>query len=336
MSEKLVSPDDIQEEFKNNIRNGIKELRRSDSLITKELIKLQSQTKLFYNTKGGFHAGIFSFAQKSKVLNRYYSIKVSSLSTAQLKNLYQKCEKVINLLLGRTENEEVIYAIYYQDTDGKIRRVTTNKLYTKELRKSVSNQQLRLTGTKESIETLKKHEISNIEVDAHFDQYLEVLNRTYKGEGQLPNERLNRGKIFEAFERHLQNYHAELLNSVNNDNIASFAGEEINAWEAWKEIHLSMGNDPWYTGGDVGNIQVKSIIGGERGVTSFQTIEDIINFLTYLSKSTEDIEELVEQAYKIFKQKEEHNSFDFLSTMIEDDILEKVKKDLTTKNVVLT
>ena len=34
--------------------------------------------------------------------------------------------------------------------------------------------------------------------------------------------------------------------------------------------------------------------------------------------------------------KTSHNSFDFLSTMIEDDILEKVKKDLTTKNVVLT
>lgn len=333
MSEKLISPNDIQEEFKNNIRQGIKELRKSNSAISMELAKLQSQTRLFYNTKGSFHAGVFSFAQKSKVLNRYYSIKVSSISTAQLKNLYEKCEKVVNMLLGKSEDEAIIYAIYYQDSNGKIRRVTTSKLYTKELRTSVSNEQLRLTATKESIATLKKHQISNLEVDAHFDQYLEVLNKTYKGKGSLPNQRLNRGKIFEAFERHLQNYHGELINNSDSDQIAAFQGEEINAWEAWEEIHLSMGNDPWYTGGDVGNIQVKSVIAGERGITSFQTIEDVINFLTYLSKSEDDIEVLVDQAYKIFKQKEEHESFDFLSEMVENDIVDMVKENLSSNKI---
>lgn len=181
------------------------------------------------------------------------------------------------------------YAIYFAK-DGKVYRSKQNHIELDTVNISKSNHSLRISASIFKKRALEQKE--TIDITSHYSAFMKTLQDTYNG-GTLPNQIVNAGIIAEAFERHLQNVHNGILSE----------GEKID-WsvdEVWRLIRQSKGNDPWYTGGDVGMTQVKNIGKGNVRLTQFSTVEDIVNFLLYLGKEQYDDKTLRRQAKETFK-----------------------------------
>lgn len=172
------------------------------------------------------------------------------------------------------------------------------------LRASESNAQLRIRRSKKIFEEwekeLKEDAVSRV-IDAHFQQFFNILQESYNG--TLPTPTISYGRISEAFERHLQFQHG--INGTNLTEIDAFKTDTVSRGEAWRLVRASLGNAAWYTGGDVGNVQVKSIMRGSRGITNYNTLQDLtMYFESLLNLSLEEVDTAAEKAFQIFTQQE--------------------------------
>lgn len=216
--------------------------------------------------------------------------KIEQEQTYVIDQLYDMVIEITSLL---TKKEKPLdYAIYFTSSDGKIYRTHQNKLDLMYLNISKSNQSMRLSASAFKKAMLEQNQA--VDITEHYNVFMGVLQQTYNGQTKLPNSKINAGVIAEAFERHLQNIHAAALSSGGDISIEAQYDWTVD--EAWQLVRQSLGNDPWYTGGDVGMTQVKNIGKGNVRLTQFNTIEDIINFLMYLGEEQYDDDTLKQQA----------------------------------------
>ena len=122
---------------------------------------------------------------------------------------------------------------------------------------------------KQQINSISQKQLQTI-FQKHFEVYLAAIFGMYKG-----SNRLNQGRVAEAFEAHLTEHHPnafQYLNTLNTNSVISksllvqFATEAGDSYwahhedpnSAWAHIRGAMGNQRGTVAGDVGNRQVKS------------------------------------------------------------------------------
>ena len=122
---------------------------------------------------------------------------------------------------------------------------------------------------KQQINSISQKQLQAI-FQKHFEVYLAAIFGMYKG-----SNRLNQGRVAEAFEAHLTEHHPnafQYLNTLNTNSVISksllvqFATEAGDSYwahhedpnSAWAQIRGAMGTQRGTVAGDVGNRQVKS------------------------------------------------------------------------------
>ena len=167
------------------------------------------------------------------------------------------------------EYNDISYSFYYKGT-----RYTSDTIDLNWVRVG-SDGTLRLNIDK-AVKDLKQqiNSISQKQLQAifqkHFEVYLAAIFGMYKG-----SNRLNQGRVAEAFEAHLTEHHPnafQYLNTLNTNSVISksllvqFATEAGDSYwahhedpnSAWAHIRGAMGTQRGTVAGDVGNRQVKS------------------------------------------------------------------------------
>ena len=98
------------------------------------------------------------------------------------------------------------------------------------------------------------------------DKQAQMYQFFFYASSQKPAGRLNRGHLTEAYERILQ---------------AKLAGKTTPT--AYEALSQSLGNDPWYIGGDVGSVQVKSFFdNNDRKIANYGSIIQLGKILIQL------------------------------------------------------
>ena len=167
------------------------------------------------------------------------------------------------------EYNDISYSFYYKGT-----RYTSDTIDLNWVRVG-SDGTLKLNIDK-AVKDLKQqiNSISQKQLQAifhkHFEVYLAAIFGMYKG-----SNRLNQGRVAEAFEAHLTEHHPnafQYLNTLNTNSVISksllvqFATEAGDSYwahhedpnSAWAHIRGAMGTQRGTVAGDVGNRQVKS------------------------------------------------------------------------------
>ena len=167
------------------------------------------------------------------------------------------------------EYNDISYSFYYKGT-----RYTSDTIDLNWVRVG-SDGALKLNIDK-AVKDLKQqiNSISQKQLQAifqkHFEVYLAAIFGMYKG-----SNRLNHGRVAEAFEAHLTEHHPnafQYLNTLNTNSVISksllvqFATEAGDSYwarhedpnSAWMHIRGAMGTQRGTVAGDVGNKQVKS------------------------------------------------------------------------------
>lgn len=279
-------------EIKNELRKIILNLRNRTGQYYTQIQKIK---KYFMKTKNSelasYHASSFSFLKEKG----YYSLK-TNITSRQLLNLYKNFSNLfeeIQQQITKSENKSQLeYIIYYEDSSGVLHRIKLDKIVYKDVRKSSSALRLKQSQLKKYVDNLTQSEY----LTSHYNTFVGALQATYNAskDGQLPNKIINRGYLIEAFQRHLQNVHGGVIKSeVTNQ-------PPYNLTQIWKDVSESKGNVAWYQEGDVGNLQVKNVTSGDVRLATYDSFEDLINFLDYLLNPNEDLDKQVDNAYKIF------------------------------------
>lgn len=286
-------------EIEQNLYEELKQLKTADTELNKKLIELKNlydQYSIVSEASSYHDKRRFGFLQ-NMASSEYKILQRAKIEQQQIQVIDQLYDLVIEITSLLTQKEEPLdYAIYFTDKDGKVYRSQQNKLSLDYLNISKSNQSMRLSASAFKKFALEQRQA--VDITEHYSVFMGVLQKTYNGQSKLPNSKINAGVIAEAFERHLQKVHALAL---KDGNISVEVGYDWSVDEAWRLVRQSLGNDPWYTGGDVGMTQVKNIGKGNVRLTQFNTIEDIVNFLLYLGNNQFDDNVLKQQAKEAAK-----------------------------------
>lgn len=143
---------------------------------------------------------------------------------------------------------------------------------------------------------IKEAELTE-ELNNHYQSFIGAINATYKGDDVLPNNVINFGHLVQAFERHMLERHGGFNQDFKDD---STNQPPYDLDYLWSLIRSSKGNAAWYTGGDVSYIQVKSMRSGDVRLSTYDSFQDLINLLVYLTDPKQDLKEQVKSAYKVF------------------------------------
>ena len=271
-------------EFEKIIYEQLKEMQTENTLLNnkfKELKKLFEQ----YSHKTELH----KYSEASAYFRHLNSIRSEAEEIKILSQLKEKVEEITMLLTKNTD--ELNYVFYFTDKKGHIYRSKMTKIPLKYMEIDNSSGQLQIAKT--ALTNKLRESKTKQDVTAHFNTYLKTLQDTYRGQ-TFPNKRLNYGIFAEAFERHLNNVHAGAL--ASNQDISIESGYDWTVNEAWRLVRQSLGDDPWYTGGDVGGSQVKNISSTSTRLTKQSTLEDIISFLLYVGQPYQNEQVLLKQA----------------------------------------
>lgn len=326
-----ISPEEIEQQIKNALKISIKELQNEDSILRKKILKLNSKLR-----KADQEIKVHSSFSKAFKMAEKYSYKVlqrKKMTARQLINLQKECQAIIFQLTGDLNKglENIEYAVYYKNSKGEIVRIQSTKIPTKGLRRSESNDALRLsTKVKNIFDKEVKNQELQINMNTHYQHMKKILENSSRLKTALfTSGTINEGHLAEAFERHLQLQHrAILLNSISSDPMT----DSIDVREAWRLLGLSLGKAPWWTGGDVDNVQVKSIFKGEVSIASLTSIEGLINYLNLLTKpmTEAEIKNQVDIAYSILLPHEKQN-LDRVAGLAEEDMWFEIQKYINSK-----
>lgn len=285
-------------EIKQQLKNLIENLRSNNekvlSLRTRIDNLFNSVKKQELDTKVKiYHSNKFAFIKEGG----YYTTKTGvdlKNNKKELENLYEQIKEVFNLiqqqlLKGKMDND-LDYSVYFKDADGHVKRASSNKIPSQYLRVT-SKGALKTTGLQKYLKSIEEREdtiFTIIDIDEHFNSFIGVIKATYKAQ-TIPNRVLSFGRLAEAFERHFQ---SNFINHNCNQ-------PPWNYNEVWMYVRESLGNTPWYLTGDVFGTQVKYIGSGNVDLSTSATFQDTLNFLDYLLNSKDDINNIVDNAYKI-------------------------------------
>lgn len=117
----------------------------------------------------------------------------------------------------------------------------------------------------------------------------DMYNFFFLNQGSRPKGRINRGHLAEAYERLLY---------------ARLAGREAPSY--YDALKQSLGNDPWYIAGDVGDTQVKAFFDkNDRAIASYSSIIALGQTLLGIIRSTKEaIQDIKMRGVQRLKDKE--------------------------------
>lgn len=298
-----------ESEIKNNLKSIILQLQKKEGIYFKEIQNLQRNFEYVKKEQAvqNYHASRFSFIKQGNYFRLNTGTKQSS---KKLLNLYKKLSNVIQSIQKDITNgqfgEPINYIVYFQDLKGKLHRIQINEIKYKQVRAGSNALKLQQSQIKRLINEKERSDL----ITQHYENFVGALQGMYRGKDPLPNSVLNKGHLVEAFERHLQERHGgTLLNK-------SQAQLPFNPYEIWRQVAESKGNTPWYQQGDVGIYQVKNVTSGDVRLSSYNSLQDLFNFLKYLIQSPQDINKKVESAYSIL----------ITATLKNETILSRVKQ----------
>lgn len=288
----------ITPQIKEVIRNAILEMRQDNTDLNNQvesLFEKIEQTEEKQSVKK-YHSSRFAFIKEGS----YFRI---SMRTAENKNnikqLYEKILKIFYTIQKRfnEQQKQINYAIYFRDSEGKMTRVAMDHIPIQTTRQATSA--LKTSGLVNKIQNSQNRDLHMLNINEHFESFVGALQATYKGP-TLPSKSINMGHLVEAFERHFQNVDASVP-----------PGEDFHKdppwdfYQIWRAVRESKGNTPWFQAGDVGNTQVKFLGSGDVRLSSYDTLEDLLNFFKYLLDPTLQVDQkMVNNACKIFIEKE--------------------------------
>lgn len=233
----------------------------------------------------------------------------------KIKTIFVEIEKEI---YKNGIDENLDYAIYYRDSEGRIKRASAKTIPKEQLRRTSKGtlKTTRLQTYLRQIQEQQQTDIKILDVHQHLGSFIGVIQATYKG-GTIPNRVLSYGRLTEAFERHLQSN----LNHNWND------APPWNYNQIWSWLRESTSNVPWYLTGDVDGTQVKYIGSGDTRLSTGATFQDILNFFDYILQNDID-EEMINNAYKIFIQQLENASDNEIKELATMDLTEALQSSI--------
>lgn len=311
-------------QLKQNIRFFLRQLMDENNVTRQRIINLKNEY-LDTSTLGSYHdiieglSGRFAHVKDS---GSYYVLKLKKnqidddIRIEKLHKLYVECTQIIQENILRVS--KLSYSFLYKDENGNILNITTDSIPEDMLSLNFSKTGLQIsrsafaTQFAAEIEEAKKNQERVYQMTKHYQDLQQTLTQaSSQAKTEGIHIKFNEGHIAEAFER-------DLMERKHGENLLS------HRWapkEAWRLLYLSYGNDPWYSGGDLlsamYNIQAKSFMtlketpwSGKVGLTSQNTIEDILNYLVSLIDiDKNNLEAKVNEAYKVFAQRDT-NAFD--------------------------
>ena len=293
---------DIREKKNKTIMQNMKELRIMYNEFLKET---EVGEAIQFHDTNRFKQSNFD----SSLFKKYHTLhKLHIDKVGKAKNIERMYHKILDIVNEIKDDVSINYAVYF-DKGGKIYRSFTEEIPSKALKlntaQSSTTYEMQIYAKVFKEWAMVKSQKRALDVTDHFNTFLKTLEDTYNGPTPLLDRSspINKGHVAEAFERHLQNAHSSLIKQNEGSLPAEY---DWTVDEAWRLIRISLGNDPWYTGGDVKNIQVKTLFAGDRRVTTYNTIEDMFNFLEYLLKgntSEEVLRRKAKEAFNVFYNK---------------------------------
>lgn len=311
-------------QLKQNIRFFLQQLMNENNVTRQRIIRLKNQY-LDTSTLGSYHdikEGLSGRFAHVKDNGSYYALKLKkiqiedSMRIKELNKLYVECTEIIqeNIL----QVSKLSYSFLYRDENGNILNIATNHIPENILSLNFSKTGLQISRSAfakqfaAEIEQARENQDRVQQMTKHYqDLQKTLIQASSQAQAEGIKIKFNEGHIAEAFER-------DLMERKHGENLLS---HKWTPKEAWKLLYLSYGNDPWYSGGDLlsamYNIQAKSFMSlketpwsGQVGLTSQNTIEDILNYLVSLIDiDKNNLEAKVNEAYRVFAQRDA-NAFD--------------------------
>lgn len=307
----------LNNEIQKTLENNLKLFIDQDSDFFKEKIqpaKKQLENALKYYKGSQTVSSKYRRWSNIMIREKTYGQLRKNASNATKLQVYEACNSLINILLSREQT--IQYALYYVDGKGQVRRLGIDKFTRSNFVQSSKMLRLSLARVK------KQEDEQDQTLSKHYRNFYDVIKKTYNG--TIGKDRINEGHIAEAFERHLQNLHTEYPYEDKND---------INITETWEYMRESLNQSGWWTGGDIGNIQVKSFFNDSTiRLSSINSLEEVGNFLLWICNNPQQLEkdnkEFIKYAINFFTQKNIDSTIDDLVT---EECLKEIQKEKFAK-----
>lgn len=179
--------------------------------------------------------------------------------SASYEKIFKICSEVLDILRTGGMEKPLQLVVYSTDSTG-----TINKVYYGEETKAA----MKVAGSENEIQyikdevSLKMRELSeeNLLVK-HYNNFRRGINTNHhllEVREKIRDNKINEGHVIEAFQRHL--YFQHKIHSINENtfNDLSLVEDPIPSKFIAINLYYAINNDPWWSGGDVGNMQVKA------------------------------------------------------------------------------
>lgn len=197
--------------------------------------------------------------------------------------LFQVCSEILSILRSKAVLDQDL-VVYRQQDDGSI-----NIYYGKESKLPNAKE---VAGDNDSdwaqqiqyaVKDLKKIKAS---ADSNFVSHYENFKKIATGQHQATTSlsskymanKFNNGHVIEAFQRHL--YYQHEISKISKDVINNFnpTDKDISPQVVVVNLWYSINSDAWYTGGDVGFLQIK---GDNSTLASAISVREVASKLLY-------------------------------------------------------
>lgn len=250
-----------QQKVANTLQKNISKL---DKLINYN--KAVQNTSKYYSTEAGWNEVLY---------------KKRRNKTDQ--ELFQVCSEILSILRSNAVLDQDL-VVYRQQDDGSI-----NIYYGKESKLPNAKE---VAGNNNSdwaqqiqyvVNDLEKIKVS---ADSNFASHYENFKKIATGQHQATTSlsskymanKFNNGHVIEAFQRHLFYQHG--ISEISEEIINSFnpADKNISPQVVVVNLWYSINSDAWYTGGDVGFLQIK---GNNSTLASAISVREVASKLLY-------------------------------------------------------
>lgn len=259
-------------EIKSISKKTIQELNRLFKQLEQMLYKQGSQNKLnYYSSKSGWAEFLYNVKGGDKFYPELFSICLKILEIIRT----GESEEGYTLIVYETQQPYSGMMNIYFGTESNVPTSVKIKDGAKELDYVARDIQKTI------------HLQSNTAFARHYNNFYNVaMDIKEKKEREGKKDVFNEGHIIEAFQRHL--YFQHKIQELTPEIALSFNGKERLTGNKWVPINLyyAMNSAGWWTGGDVGKMQIK---GDNKKLASIMSVKAVASTLLEIYKDRENL-----------------------------------------------
>lgn len=234
-------------------------IQKLDSLL--DYTKVVENTSSHYRTENGWNSVLYE--RRSNTLDE---------------ELFQVCSEILSLLRSKAVLDQDL-VVYSETSDGGLKIS-----YGKE--SNLPNAKVRGEGAEAEIlyairdlKSIKAKKNSNFV--NHYNNFKRIalgeLKRTKSLSEKFANNKFNMGHVIEAYQRHL--FYMENIKKIDEEVIENFVPcNNMTSKNVIINLWYSINSDPWFVGGDVGDLQIK---GNNRKLASVLSVREVASKLLY-------------------------------------------------------